>query len=97
VQFLSRLYNLSEVGKLPKIIECDGLHIPEFVTTAGNKDYMAAIIVDTRAIGRVTRGRRSEAYRPAGRWRTDYYSKVDDMYYFNPNYKAYAIGWYMPV
>lgn len=97
VQFLSRLYNLSEVGKLPKIIECDGLHIPEFVTTEGNKDYMAAIIVDTRAIGRVTRGRRSEAYRPAGRWRTDYYSKVDDMYYFNPNYKAYAIGWYMPV
>lgn len=97
VQFLSRLYNLSEVGKLPKIIECDGLHIPNFVATGGTKDYMAAIIVDTRAIGRVTRGRRSEAYRPAGRWRTDYYSKVDDMYYFNPNYKAYAIGWYMPV
>lgn len=97
VQYLSRLYNLSEVGKLPKIIECDGLHIPNFSTTAGVKDYMAAIIVDTRAIGRVTRGRRSEAYRPAGRWRTDYYSKVDDMYYFNPNYKAYAIGWYMPV
>ena len=102
VQFLSKLYNLSEVGKLPKIIECDGLYIGDFnyipdgqeQATVGN--YMAAIIVDTRAIGRVTRGRRSEAWRPDGKWRTDYYSKVDDMYYFNPNYKAYAIGWVMP-
>lgn len=98
VQFLSRLYNLSEVGKLPKIIETDGLWISDFVFGAEDfGDYMAAIIVDTRAIGRVTRGRRSEAWRPDGKWRTDYYSKVDDMYYFNPNYKAYAIGWRMPV
>lgn len=102
VQFLSRLYNLSEVGKLPKIIECDGLYIggfnyiPDEGGQAVSGDYMAAFIVDTRAIGRVTRGRRSEAWRPDGKWRTDYYSKVDDMYYFNPNYKAYAIGWIMP-
>lgn len=97
VQFLSRLYNLSEVGKIPKIIETDGLS--RGFTFGENDDgqYMAAIIVDTRAIGRVTRGRRSEAWRPDGKWRTDYYSKVDDMYYFNPNYKAYAIGWRMPV
>ena len=98
VQYLSRLYNLSEVGKIPKIIECDGLNISNFVFGAGDTgEYMAAIIADTRAIGRVTRGRRSEAWRPDGKWRTDYYSKVDDMYYFNPNYKAYAIGWRMPV
>lgn len=98
VQFLTRLYNLSEIGKLPKIIETDGLYISDFIFGASdNGEYMAALIVDTRAIGRVTRGRRSEAWRPDGKWRTDYYSKVDDMYYFNPNYKAYAIGWRMPV
>lgn len=93
VQFLSRLYNLSEIGELPKIIKTDGCYDPNEYTDElpGTKGVGIAIIIDVRAIGRVKRPDRSEAYRPPLKWRTDFATKVEDMYYYLPSYKAYAI------
>lgn len=95
VQFLSRLYNLSEIGELPKIIKTDGCYDsteyeggPDSASVAG---IGVALIVDVRAIGRVKRPDRTEAYRPPLKWRTDFATKVEDMYYYLPSYKAYAI------
>lgn len=90
VQFLSRLYNLSEIGELPKIIKSDGCYDSGNYSNAPG-GVGVALIVDVRAIGRVKRPDRAEAYRPPLRWRTDFATKVEDMYYYLPSYKAYAI------
>lgn len=100
VQFLSKLYNLAEIGELPKIIKTDGCYDPtEYEVGPSDpaiKGVGVALIVDVRAIGRVKRPDRSEAYRPPLKWRTDFATKVEDMYYYLPSYKAYAILFDIP-
>ena len=95
VQFLSKLENLAEIGELPKIIKTDGCFDPTEYDVGPNdpaiKGVGVALIVDVRAIGRVKRPDRAEAYRPPLKWRTDFATKVEDMYYYLPSYKAYAI------
>ena len=95
VQFLSKLENLAEIGELPKIIKTDGCFDPTNYEVGPSdpaiKGVGVALIVDVRAIGRVKRPDRSEAYRPPLKWRTDFATKVEDMYYYLPSYKAYAI------
>lgn len=97
VQFLSKLYNLAEIGELPKIIKTDGCFDPTVYDDApGTAGIGVALIVDVRAIGRVKRPDRAEAYRPPLKWRTDFATKVEDMYYYLPSYKAYAILFDIP-
>lgn len=95
VQFLTKLYNLAEIGELPKIIKTDGCFDPtEYEVGPSDpaiKGIGVALIVDVRSIGRVKRPDRTDAYRPPLKWRTDFATKVEDMYYYLPSYKAYAI------
>ena len=97
VQFLTKLENLSAIGELPKIIKTDGCFDPTVYDEApGTAGIGVALIVDVRAIGRVKRPDRAEAYRPPLKWRTDFATKVEDMYYYLPSYKAYAILFDIP-
>ena len=91
IEFISKLYNLSEIGKLPEIIETDALSTPYGAGATPNKAN-AIIIMDKRVIRHVVK--EFEAPEPTynRESRSDYFDlNVVDMIRILPFYKAWAI------
>ena len=91
IEFISKLYNLSEIGKLPEIIETDALSTPYGSGATPNKAN-AIIIMDKRVIRHVVK--EFEAPEPTynRESRSDYFDlNVVDMIRILPFYKAWAI------
>lgn len=91
IEFISKLYNLSEIGKLPEIIETDALTTP-YDTTGTPKKANAIIIMDKRVVRHVVKEFETPepVYNRASR--SDYFDlNVVDMVRVLPFYKAWAI------
>ena len=91
IEFISKLYNLSEIGKLPEIIETDSLS-GNYNTNSSSKKFNAIIIMDKRVIRHVVKEFETPepTYNRASR--SDYFDlNVVDMIRVLPFYKAWAI------
>lgn len=91
IEFISKLYNLSEIGKLPEIIETDSLSGKYNIDSAAKK-FNAIIIMDKRVIRHVVKEFETPepTYNRASR--SDYFDlNVVDMIRVLPFYKAWAI------
>lgn len=91
IEFISKLYNLSEIGKLPEIIETDTL-TGKYDTDGTPKKFNAILIMDKRVIRHVVK--EFEAPEPAYNRasRSDYFDlNVVDMVRILPFYKAWGI------
>lgn len=89
IEFISKLYNLSEIGKLPEIIETDALTA---TYGTGTNVANAIIIMDKRVIRHVVKEFETPepVYNRASR--SDYFDlNVVDMIRILPFYKAWAI------
>ena len=89
IEFITKLYNLSEIGKLPEIIETDALST---TYNAGANKANAIIIMDKRVIRHVVKEFETPepTYNRASR--SDYFDlNVVDMIRILPFYKAWAI------
>ena len=89
IEFISKLYNLSEIGKLPEIIETDAL---SGVYNSGANNANAIIIMDKRTVRHVVK--EFEAPEPTYNrvTRSDYFDlNVVDMIRVLPFYKSWAI------
>lgn len=89
IEFISKLYNLSEIGKLPEIIETDAL-----TTTynSGANKANAIIIMDKRVIRHVVKEFETPEPIYNRESRSDYFDlNVVDMIRILPFYKAWAI------
>ena len=91
VQFLSRLYQLSEAQQMPELRDTDGL-----VFTDGNKKFYGILIMDKRALSHVERWREAEAYPVPARKSMRFDLHVEEGIVYLPHYKAYMILFYMP-
>lgn len=97
VQWLSRVFNMSETDTLAKIIETDVGY--NAVARGGgdqgstNRAFLTATIwiLHTRAIGRVIRYQSEMEQFIRQRWSRWFGREVVDMYYFNQYEKAFAI------
>ena len=92
IEFISKLYNLAEIGKLPEIIETDTLS-GEYDTAGTTKKLNAIIIMDKRVIRHVVKEFETPepTYNRASR--SDYFDlNVVDMIRVLPFYKAWAIA-----
>lgn len=90
IEFISKLYNLSEIGKLPEIIETDALTTD--YGAEGKNIANVIIIMDKRVIRHVVK--EFEAPEPTynRESRSDYFDlNVVDMIRILPFYKAWAI------
>ena len=88
IEFISKLYNLSEIGKLPDIIETDSL-TGEYATS---KKLNAIIIMDKRVIRHVVKEFETPEPVYNRESRSDYFDlNVVDMIRVLPFYKAWAI------
>lgn len=91
IEFISKLYNLSEIGKLPEIIETDALTTP-YATTGTPKKANAIIIMDKRVIRHVVKEFETPEPIYNRESRSDYFDlNVVDMIRILPFYKAWAI------
>lgn len=91
IEFISKLYNLSEIGKLPEIIETDSL-TGTYDTDATPKKLNAILIMDKRVIRHIVKEFETPepAYNRASR--SDYFDlNVVDMVRILPFYKAWGI------
>lgn len=91
IEFISKLYNLSEIGKLPEIIETDSL-TGKYDIDNTPKKLNAILIMDKRVIRHVVK--EFEAPEPAYNRasRSDYFDlNVVDMVRVLPFYKAWGI------
>lgn len=91
IEFISRLYNLSEIGKLPEIIETNSLS-SAYDAAATPKKLNAIIIMDKRAIRHIVKEFETPepTYNRASR--SDYFDlNVVDMVRVLPFYKAWGI------
>ena len=89
IEFISKLYNLSEIGKLPEIIETDSLSMP--YNSSANKAN-AIIIMDKRVIRHVVKEFETPEPTYNRESRSDYFDlNVVDMIRVLPFYKAWAI------
>ena len=91
IEFISKLYNLSEIGKLPEIIETDSLSIE--YGSSNEKKFNAILIMDKRVIRHIVKEFETPepVYNRASR--SDYFDlNVVDMVRVLPFYKAWAIG-----
>lgn len=93
IEFISKLYNLSEIGKLPEIIETDTLK-GEYATeiSGAHKNFNAILIMDKRVIRHVVKEFETPepTYNRASR--SDYFDlNVVDMVRVLPFYKAWGI------
>lgn len=89
IEFISKLYNLSEIGKLPEIIETDAL-----TTTynSGANKANAIIIMDKRVIRHTVKEFETPEPTYNRESRSDYFDlNVVDMIRILPFYKAWAI------
>lgn len=90
IEFISKLYNLSEIGKLPEIIETDSLST--LYGSTGEKKLNAIIIMDKRVIRHIVKEFETPepVYNRASR--SDYFDlNVVDMVRVLPFYKAWGI------
>lgn len=89
IEFISKLYNLSEIGKLPEIIETDAL---SGVYASGDAKVNAIIIMDKRVIRHVVKEFETPEPIYNRESRSDYFDlNVVDMIRVLPFYKAWAI------
>lgn len=89
IEFISKLYNLSEIGKLPEIIETDALSTPY---NAGANKANAIIIMDKRVVRHVVKEFETPEPWYNRESRSDYFDlNVVDMIRILPFYKAWAI------
>lgn len=92
VEYMQKLYNMVELGKLPEIILTDGL---TWVYDQGGKAKPAAaiLIMDKRTVRHVTRVEEvEEPHYIHGRRSYQYILNVEDMIKILPFYKAWAIA-----
>lgn len=90
IEFISKLYNLAEIGKLPEIIETDSLSLS--YGDIGEKRFNAILIMDKRVIRHIVKEFETPepVYNRASR--SDYFDlNVVDMVRVLPFYKAWAI------
>ena len=91
IEFLSKLYNLSEIGKLPEIIETDSLS-GKYDTDNSPKKFNAIVIMDKRVIRHVVKEFETPEPVYNRESRSDYFDlNVVDMIRILPFYKAWAI------
>ena len=89
IEFISKLYNLSELGKLPEIIETDAL---SGVYASGDNKANAIIIMDKRTVRHVVKEFETPEPTYNRESRSDYFDlNVVDMIRVLPFYKAWAI------
>ena len=90
IEFISKLYNLSEIGKLPEIIETDSLSV---TYGADNKKKANAIIImDKRVVRHVVKEFETPEPTYNRESRSDYFDlNVVDMVRTLNFYKAWAI------
>lgn len=97
VEFLAYVKNLEKTGLIPQIVETDG----NVILSGGNESTgythsNVAIICDRRALGRVVLDRHvRDMDVPGDKHRYELY--VTDEFYFDPNYKCYAVIFDDPV
>ena len=90
IEFISKLYNLSEIGKLPEIIETDSLSVT--YGTGSTKKANAIIIMDKRVIRHVVKEFETPEPTYNRDSRSDYFDlNVVDMVRTLNFYKAWAI------
>lgn len=90
IEFISKLYNLSEIGKLPEIIETDALST-KYGAGEANKAN-AIIIMDKRVVRHVVKEFETPEPTYNRDSRSDYFDlNVVDMIRILPFYKAWAI------
>ena len=91
IEFISKLYNLSELGKLPEIIETDALSAT-YGDAPATKKANAIIIMDKRVIRHVVKEFETPEPTYNRDSRSDYFDlNVVDMICVLPFYKAWAI------
>lgn len=92
VEYMQKLYNMVELGKLPEIIMTDGLTW-KYDQTGSAKNAAAILIMDKRTVRHVTRVEEVEEphYIPCRR-SYQYILNVEDMIKILPFYKAWAIA-----
>ena len=93
IEFISKLYNLSEIGKLPEIIETDTLK-GEYATeiSGAHKNFNAILIMDKRVVRHVVKEFETPEPIYNRESRSDYFDlNVVDMIRVLPFYKAWAI------
>ena len=91
IEFISKLYNLSEIGKLPEIIETDALSTSYGSEVTPNKAN-AIIIMDKRVVRHVVKEFETPEPWYNRESRSDYFDlNVVDMIRILPFYKAWAI------
>ena len=92
VEYMQKLYNMVELGKLPEIILTDGL-VWEYNQTETAKHAAAILIMDKRTIRHVTRAEEvEEPHYIHCRRSYQYILNVEDMIKILPFYKAWAIA-----
>ena len=89
IEFISKLYNLSEIGKLPEIIETDALST---TYNTGSNKANAILIMDKRVIRHIVKEFETPEPVYNRESRSDYFDlNVVDMIRILPFYKAWAI------
>ncbi|MGM9684589.1 MAG: hypothetical protein ACI3XQ_13410 [Eubacteriales bacterium] len=93
IEFTSKLYNLSAIGKLPEIIETDSLSMT-YNTSANIPNKLNAIIImDKRVVRHVVKEFETPEPWYNRESRSDYFDlNVVDMIRILPFYKAWAIA-----
>lgn len=92
VEYMQKLYNMVELGKLPEIILTDGLTW-EYGQTGTAKRAAAILIMDKRTVRHVTRVEEvEEPHYIHCRRSYQYILNVEDMIKILPFYKAWAIA-----
>lgn len=92
VEYMQKLYNMVELGKLPEIILTDGLTW-EYDQTGSTKHAAAILIMDKRTVRHVTRVEEvEEPHYIHCRRSYQYILNVEDMIKILPFYKAWAIA-----
>ena len=91
IEFISKLYNLSEIGKLPEIIETDSLS-GNYNIDSSSKKFNAIIIMDKRVVRHVVKEFETPESIYNRESRSDYFDlNFVDMIRILPFYKAWAI------
>lgn len=92
VEYMQKLYNMVELGKLPEIILTDGLTW-RYDQTGADKPAAAILIMDKRTVRHVTRLEEvEEPHYIHCRRSYQYILNVEDMIKILPFYKAWAIA-----
>lgn len=92
VEYMQKLYNMVELGKLPEIILTDGL-VWQYNEAETAKSAAAILIMDKRTVRHVTRVEEvEEPHYIHSRRSYQYILNVEDMIKILPFYKAWAIA-----